>query len=77
MKHETASLAEELEASIPQINSPAREEEVSWLLKGLPGVDAVGVARGGIWLSFHSEIISRQEICRTLRQAGFPPALSL
>lgn len=77
MNHPDQDVPEELEALIPQMDSPAREREVDQILRNLPGVDAVGVAPGSVWLSFHPGVISRKELCQKLRQAGFPPTLSL
>jgi len=70
-------LPEEFEAAIPEIDSSLQEKVVKNLLAAIVGVEAVGVARGSVWLSFHPDVVSREVICQTLHDAGFSTELSL
>ncbi len=66
------SAYEELELGIGGLDSDVAEEKVAALLRNLHGIHGVRLVRGGgAHIIFNPLGITKEEICATLRQAGF------
>jgi hypothetical protein len=65
------SAFEELELGIGGIDSITTEERLAEVLRNLTGIHSVLIARGGAHIIFNPLGISKEEICATVRQAGF------
>jgi hypothetical protein len=62
---------EELDLMIPELHSAERESAAGAALRVLPGIDSVRFVQGGAVVAYRAGSISKDEICHTLRQAGF------
>ncbi len=63
---------EELELGIGGLDSEVAEERLAGILKNLHGIHGVRLVRGGgAHIIFNPLGITREEICATVRQAGF------
>ena len=62
---------EELDLMIPELHSAEEEHAAGAAIRRLPGIDAVRFVQGGAVVAYRAESISKEEICNTLRQAGF------
>jgi hypothetical protein len=62
---------EELDLMIPELHSAEEETAAGHAIRVLPGIDSVRFVQGGAVVSYRADSISKEEICSTLRQAGF------
>lgn len=62
---------EELDLMIPELHSAEEEHAAGAAIRRLPGIDTVRFVQGGAVVAYRAESISKEEICNTLRQAGF------
>ncbi len=62
---------EEVDLSIPNMQSLEDEARAGVVLRQLPGVTGVRLVKQGAWVSYHPETVSHDEIRAALRQAGF------
>lgn len=61
----------ELELGIEGLDSNAAEETLQNALKGLQGIHAARVVRGGVHVTYNPLGITPQEIRDSVRRAGF------
>lgn len=62
---------EELDLSIPDMDSPVTENAVKNALQNLPGVSFVRLIERGAFVRYQPNGISVDEICTSIRNAGF------
>ena len=70
MKNEN-SHAEELDLAIPDMNTEAAEIAVQGSLQKLPGVISVRLVERGAFARYKPNVITPDQICMTVRQAGY------
>lgn len=62
---------EQLDLSIPDMHTPDDEIRAAETLRGLQGVSGVRLVSRGALVFYRPAGISREQICETLRNAGF------
>jgi len=70
MKNETIH-PEELDLAIPDMDSPTAELAVKGSLEKLPGVIAVRLLERGAFARYNPDVITKDQICMAIRQAGY------
>ena len=63
--------ATELDLTVLDMNSPEHQQQVRRALELLPGIGAVRIIQRGAWVLHDPEIITSEQICRSLHQSGF------
>ena len=62
---------EELDLAIPDMDSPTAENAVKQSLEQLPGIISVRLMERGAFARYKPNVISQDEICTAVRQAGY------
>jgi hypothetical protein len=63
--------SEELDLAIPDMDSETAELAVKASLEQLPGVIAVRLLERGAFAHYHPDVITKEQICFAVRQAGY------
>lgn len=71
----SAERLDELDLSIPNLDTAAEERRAAGLLRGLAGIEGVRFVERGALVSYRATAITADEILQALRQAGFRAAL--
>ncbi|GAT34815.1 hypothetical protein DB345_04565 [Spartobacteria bacterium LR76] len=62
---------DELDLMIPELHDPEQEARAGAALRGISGIESVRFVTGGALVTYRADSVSKDEICHTLRQAGF------
>ena len=65
----------QLDLSIANMDTPAGESSVRQILNFLPGVRSARLIERGAWVEYAPSVISPEQICSSLSQAGFRASL--
>jgi hypothetical protein len=65
----------ELDLAIPDMDSPTAELSVKAALEDLRGIDVVRLMERGLWLRHRPDVITADQICATIRNAGYRPSI--
>lgn len=62
---------EELDIAIPDMLTESDEKKAGHMLRQLHGVAGVRVVQRGALVAYRAAVITKDEICRALRQVGY------
>jgi copper chaperone CopZ len=66
---------EELDLSIPDMDSATAEKAVKASLEQLPGIISVRLLERGAFARYNPNTINKDQICMAVRQAGYRPSI--
>jgi hypothetical protein len=61
----------EVDLAIPDMDSHLAEEKVKAALEGIKGIETVRLVERGAWLRHQPDVITADQICQAIRQAGY------